>query len=208
MEQVKKNVKLGFTNQVFEQGAHICQIFSTDKERQEVLTDYLISGLENNESTACFTNNETADTLKHTFSAKGHSFDVLTQSGSFSLSPTDGVYFTNNTFDPNTSLTLLRDFYTNSQQLQRNGARVIGEMTPNIQTVNGGDRLLEYECKVSMLLKQFPVTAVCQYDARKFNGDVIMDILKVHPYMIVKGTVINNPFFIKPEDYLLSKNIE
>ena len=33
----------------------------------------------------------------------------------------------------------------------------------------------------------------------------IMDILKVHPYMIIKGSVVHNPFFIPPEEYLAKK---
>jgi len=27
-------------------------------------------------------------------------------------------------------------------------------------------------------------------------------MLKVHPQMIVNGNVVNNPFFIEPEEYL------
>ena len=80
-------------------------------------------------------------------------------------------------------------------------------MTPEIERVPGGSRLLEYESKVSLLLKNCPVTAVCQYDARSFDGSTIMDILKVHPYMIVRGSVVNNPFFIPPEEYLAANNI-
>jgi hypothetical protein len=52
-----------------------------------------------------------------------------------------------------------------------------------------------------------PVTAVCQYDARSFDGAVIMDILKVHPLMVIRGSVIHNPFFIKPEEFLDEKAI-
>jgi len=81
-------------------------------------------------------------------------------------------------------------------------ARVIGEMTPEVQDLPGGDRLLEYESRVSLLLKKVPVTSVCQYDAHAFDGATIMDILKVHPHMVVRGAVVHNPFFIPPEEFL------
>ena len=83
-----------------------------------------------------------------------------------------------------------------------NGGRVIGEMTPEVQQVPGGERLLEYESRVSLLLRTHPVTSVCQYDARTFDGATIMDILKVHPLMVVRGSVVRNPFFIPPEEFL------
>ena len=58
-------------------------------------------------------------------------------------------------------------------------------MIPEVQSVPGGDRLLEYESRVSMLLRDHPVTAVCQYDANEFDGATIIDVLKVHPQMII-----------------------
>jgi hypothetical protein len=102
-------------------------------------------------------------------------------------------------------ISLLQAFYENSVKQNRSGARVIGEMTPEVEHIPGGSRLMEYESKVSMLIKKYPVNAVCQYDARTFDGATILDILKVHPYLILRGSVVSNPFFIQPEEYL-SKN--
>ena len=115
------------------------------------------------------------------------------------------MYFEGGKFEPERMLGLLQEFYENSIKQNQSGARVIGEMTPEIEHVPGGSRLLEYESKVSLLLKKFPINAVCQYDARSFDGSTIMDVLKVHPYMIIRGSVVRNPFFIQPEEYL-SKN--
>lgn len=204
---MKKKVRLGFTNQEFDQGAHICQIFNEDDERQEVLTNYIISGLNSGEKTACFSENETEGSLSEFLSEKGLSYKEFTEAENLSLSKTGEVYFENDEFEPDKMLSLLTEFYQKSQKQNLSGARVIGEMTSKIQDVKGGSRLLEYECKISMLQKEFPFTAVCQYDARQFDGSTIMDVLKVHPYMIVRGSVVANPFFIKPEDYLSGKTV-
>lgn len=204
---MKKKITLGFTNQEFYQGAHICQIFNEDDERHEILTNYIISGLNSGEKTACFSENETDMSLSEFLSEKGLSYKEFTEAGNLSLSKTGEVYFENDEFEPDKMLSLLKEFYQISQKQNMSGARVIGEMTPKIQDVKGGSRLLEYECKISMLQKEFPFTAVCQYDARKFDGSIIMDVLKVHPYIIVRGSVLTNPFFIKPEDYLSEKSI-
>jgi hypothetical protein len=55
---------------------------------------------------------------------------------------------------------------------------------------------------VSLLVREYPINVVCQYDARAFDGATILDILKVHPLMIVRGNIIRNPFFEEPESYL------
>ncbi|MCP4397321.1 MAG: hypothetical protein GY801_08495 [bacterium] len=85
-------------------------------------------------------------------------------------------------------------------------SRIIGEMPPEVQDVPGGDRLLEYESRVSILLREHPFTVICQYDANVFDGATIMDVLKVHPQTIVNGAVVQNPFFIQPEEYLQKRS--
>lgn len=199
-----KKISLGFTDQKFEPGIHICQIYSEEDERHNALVDFVISGLEGGENTACFTEKETAESLAKQFAEKGISFDEISSADLFSLSETESVYFENGTFNPDKMLNLLKSFYKDSMDRNCKGARVIGEMTNKVESVDGGSRLLEYESRVSMLLRKYPVNTVCQYKASDFDGGTIMDVLKVHPYMIIKGSVVQNPFFIKPEDYLSS----
>ncbi len=40
--------------------------------------------------------------------------------------------------------------------------------------------------------------AHCQYDARRFDGATLFDVLKVHPMMIIRGQVVRNPFTSSP----------
>ncbi len=202
MENQKRKISLGFTAQQFEPGVHICQIFSDDDERNDLLVNYIISGIHADENTACFSEKETKSTLTGILEENGISYDDVEKQKRFSLAKTSEVYFEGAKFEPERMLILLQEFYENSLRMNRSGARVIGEMTPDIEHIQGGSRLLEYESKVSLLLKKYPVSSVCQYDARSFDGSTIMDILKVHPYMIVKGAVVHNPFFIHPEEYL------
>lgn len=206
METYAKKISLGFTSQEFEPGVHICQIFNDDEERHQALIDYVVSGIKTDEKTACFTEKESETSLKEHFAKHELNYYDLTDKGSFSLNKTEEVYFEEDRFDPDRMLHLLKQFYETAQSEQYSGARVIGEMTPKVDHVPGGSRLLEYESKVSLLLRTCPINAVCQYDAREFDGSTILDILKVHPYMIVKGHVVHNPFFEQPETYLSKHN--
>lgn len=206
MENHNKKISLGFTNQQFEPGVHICQIFNEEDERHGALVDYIVSGLEAGENTACFSEKETDTTLTDYFKQKGIVYTEVASSGKFALKKTGDVYFEGGRFEPERMLKLLRGFYQDSLNEKRSGARVIGEMLPVVQDTPGGERLLEYEAKVSMLLKECPINAVCQYDARLFDGSTILDVLKVHPYMIVRGAVVHNPFFIQPEEFLAKNN--
>jgi hypothetical protein len=202
MKNNHEKISLGFTEEKFEQGVHICQIYGDDEERHNALINYIISGLHDKENTICFTENETEMTLARFFEQNGVSYKETIKSGEFNLSKTSEVYFEGDRFEPDRMLERLRVFYETSARQNRSGARVIGEMLSEISTIHGGERLLEYESKVSLLIKRYPVTTVCQYDAREFDGTILMDILKVHPYIFIRGAVVRNPFFIPPEEYL------
>lgn len=207
MARRKSTISLGFTDQQFPAGVHVCQIISDDDERQESLLKFLLAGLQAGERTCCFSEQVNETILKEFLDNYGISFNDVIDSGAFILSRTRDVYFQENRFDPDRMLALLMKYHEDSEVQGYSAARVIGEMLPEVQHIPGGNRLLEYESRVSLLLEKHPVTAVCQYDARQFDGATIMDILKVHPFMVVRGSVVHNPFHIAPEEYLSGKNI-
>ncbi len=202
MTRANKTINLGFAKQQFCAGSHICQIFSNDDERQDILLKFLLSGLQSGERNACFSEFLVATALEEFLDNYGISYDEVYASGALTLSGTRSIYFQGGRFDPDRMLALVRNFYQDSMNGGFSAARIIGEMTPEVEHLPGGERLLEYESKISLFLEEHPVTAVCQYGARIFSGATIMDVLKVHPLMMVRGAVVRNPFFIAPEEFL------
>lgn len=201
MEKVKL-VDVGFVDEMVSAGTHICQVYSDEKDRDNSLFRFLLKGLEAGELMACFSDNLDKGALAAFFGSQGASLDQATEDGVLSIRSSGETYFSDGVFDPDEMLELLNAFHGDSVARGCPGARVIGEMTPEIGRVEGGDRLLEYESRVSILLRDHPVTTICQYDAREFDGATIMDVLKVHPRMIVNGGIVNNPFYVPPEEIL------
>jgi len=195
-------VSLGFTRQGFPAGVHVCQIFSKDEERLDAVLKFLRSGLEGGERVACFTD-DLDDTRLASYLAE-HSLLLAEHaaSGAFSKTSASAVYFADGRFDPERLLGLLRTFHQDALADGFPAARVIGEMMADVLRLAGLARLLEYEARVSLLLREHPITAVCQYDATAFDGATIMQILKVHPLMVIRDAVVHNPFYVPPEDFL------
>ena len=202
MAYEKQTISLGFTPQLFPRGVHICQIFTSDDEREDSLLKFVASGLASKERTGCFSSRINEQKIGMFLRLCGLSLEQARDAGSLILSGVHEMYFKDNRFDPDEMLGLLSRLYQESLEMGYRAVRVIGEMEPEVQHLPGGSRLLEYEAKVSLLQKQYPFTAVCQYDAREFDGATIMDVLKVHPLMAVRGSVVHNPFYIKPEVFL------
>lgn len=202
MPHQTKSIDLGFTQAQVSPGSHICQIYVDDQERDDALFLFLSAGLLAKESAACFSENLDRSRLGAALEAVGLSIDAEQRDGRLRLSGAEAVYFHDGYFDPERMLALLSAFHDASVARACSGARIIGEMSPRISQIPGGSRLLEYEAKVNCTLRVHPLTAVCQYDARQFDGPTIMDVLTVHPMTLFRGTVVHNPFFVPPEEIL------
>lgn len=197
-----KETNLGFTDKKIPVGTHMCLVFTEEKERVDSLLKFILSGLNANERVACFTEQMSESFLSSYLKDNHISYDECKKELRLTVAGTSQVYFENGEFNPDRMLSVLSNFYKESLEKGFNASRVIGEMVPEVEKIKGGDRLLEYESRVTLQLRDEPVTAVCQYDANKFDGATIMEVLKVHPQMIVNGEVVNNPFYIEPEEYL------
>ncbi|WP_319475593.1 MEDS domain-containing protein [Marispirochaeta aestuarii] len=195
-------IDIGFIYEKLPAGTHICQVYSDERERNASLLAFLLRGILAGEKCACFTENLPEKTIRDHFAESGLDYQEIIDSKAFSFARTREAYFTDNTFDPEVMLEVLKNFHKESIKKGFSNARVIGEMSPEISHIRGGERLLEYECKVTLLLEEYPITSICQYDAREFDGALIMDVVKVHPMMIVNGGVIQNPFFVPPQEFL------
>lgn len=99
---------------------------------------------------------------------------------------------------------VVRDFYLAATQEEGfPGARGTGEMSwCLVEGRADADSVMDYEARLSLLLAEYPYTACCQYDARLFDGETIMDVLSVHPVMIVRGQLVRNPYYVPPETFL------
>jgi len=42
----------------------------------------------------------------------------------------------------------------------------------------------------------------CTYDLTKFSGAIIVDVMRTHPMILLDGILLENPFFILPDEFL------
>jgi hypothetical protein len=63
-------------------------------------------------------------------------------------------------------------------------------------------QLVEYEAGLNKMLPKHDVAAVCAYDVTSFRSSVVMDILRTHPVVIVRGALRQNPFYVEPDELL------
>ena len=194
---MKETVPLGFTGETFPPGIHMCYIYNDEDERRRIIFQFLESGLRNGEKVSYFMDANTADTMKECQSALDVDKLFEEQQGHFSVATTREAYCPTGIFVPDEMLDRLSAFYTRSVTEGYAGARVAGEMSWAVREVPGSFRLMEYEARINTALMHYPVTAICQYDARCFDGRMLRDVLAVHPMIILHGQILKNPYYVQ-----------
>src|SRR5919197_175535 len=68
---------------------------------------------------------------------------------------------------------------------------------------------LTYEARVNQVLGSHPEAAIslCLYDVDRFDGELIVGVMRTHPKMVLSGTVVDNPFFIDPQAFLDQRRV-
>ncbi|NQX02084.1 MEDS domain-containing protein [bacterium] len=190
---------MGFTAERFPAGTHMCLIYSDESERRKIIGKFLESGLLAREKVAYF-----ADTLKpEEVRAWLQEMGIaLPEQDGFAITAAAKTYCPSAEFVPETMLQTLREYYRQAKQAGYPNVRVSGEMSWALKDIPGSDRLMEYEALLNEVFVTHPITAICQYDANRFSGATILDVLKVHPMMVVRGQIVQNPYYMKPQDFL------
>lgn len=59
--------------------------------------------------------------------------------------------------------------------------------------------LIQLDTQLNAVCEEFPVAALCLYDARQINGALLLEgALECHPLVFVRGVPHKNPFFVQP----------
>jgi excisionase family DNA binding protein len=71
--------------------------------------------------------------------------------------------------------------------------RIVGEMACERAMFASDAEMLAYEQAYDLMARRYPAVTLCQYDAREFDGEILLHVLKSHPDMFERnmGALLN-----------------
>ena len=196
-----RQVSLGFTPDRYPEGTHICYLYDDEEERKRFMSAYVSSGMDERESVT-YLADAAPGALDRTFGELGIARPSQDRQNHLLVASAVETICPGGRFDPDAMLDRLRDMYA-LHPAGCAGARMAAEMTWALHGIPGSDseHLTKFEGRINEVLKTHPLTVLCQYDTRKFDGATIFDLLNVHPIMIVHGQIMRNPFYVPPDPH-------
>ncbi len=188
-------ISLGFCSGTYPVGTHICLIYRDEQERRRIVRRFVESGLADEEEVFYFADTPEKPDVVSWLEEMDVDTALSERTSNLRVDRALTTYCPHGSFDPCEMTDTLRRTYDASRSAGFVHSRVSGEMSWALHELPGSERLVEYEAMVNDVLVTHPITAMCQYDANRFDGDTVFRALQVHPYMVMGGQIVRNPYY-------------
>ena len=181
---------------------HLCCIYETEEEHRSLLTPFLRHGLGQREKVLYIVDDHTAEKILNYLRDDGLEVDSYLKNGQLRVLTVAEAYMQGGVFDPDSMIALLREENTRALDEGYTALRVTGEMSWVLKGLPGSERFIEYESKLNDFFSSSKCLAICQYDRRKFEASLLLDVLITHPSVVIGTQTYDNFYYIPPKDYL------
>jgi hypothetical protein len=180
-------------------GLHLCALYSGDQERDDVLFPFIEAGLRAGEKCLCLVDRigvtSVLDRLLQRVDDEGMDRLQLT------VDRASDVYLETGRFS-SVEMTAFLDRSVDAVGQESNGLlRAVGEMSWVLSRPPGADEFFAYESAVNRVVAGRPALFLCLYDLERFDADMLVEVLRTHPRVLVGRTVLENPHYESPQTY-------
>ncbi|HVJ92221.1 MAG TPA: MEDS domain-containing protein [Labilithrix sp.] len=185
-------------------GDHYCGIYRTDEERHALMIDFVREGLLRNEKILHIVDLHTAAKLKSVLAKAELVIEPLLDTGQLVILTGKDSYVRNGQFEPESMIDLLGTETDEALSEGYTGLRAIGEMTWALAGEPGAERLIEYESRLNDFFPGRKCFALCQYDRRRFDAEILLDVLCAHPNVLYGCDAFDNSrlYYVPPQTFL------
>jgi MEDS: MEthanogen/methylotroph, DcmR Sensory domain len=180
-------------------GDHLCAFYRQPAERDLILVPFLAGGLLAGNRCTCVVDSCSPEDVLGAL-ADYVDVDRHLDEGRLEVLDSDETYFARGGFLPEE---MLRFWEGKAAASEGAGVvRNIGDMSWAHRDKPGVEKLALYESALNRVMGNMPQVNVCLYDLSRCSGELVVDVLKTHPKAMLGAMVIDNPYYIHPDEFL------
>jgi sugar diacid utilization regulator len=186
-------------------GEHLCAFHRGAATRDDILTAYLRAGLKAGHKCICAIDNTDPETLR---AALGEDLAGDRETGDLPLEiyRSQDVYLAGGEFSIAANMAFWDQAIGAAIGRGFPAARAVGEMPWSAPQMPGAEGLARYEAELNRFMPRYPQVILCLYDLEASSGEVVIDMLKTHPRLLVRGIVWDNPYYLAPAEFLAARH--
>jgi hypothetical protein len=194
---------LGIGDYTCNWGTHICGLYETENERDEIIFGYLKQGCIANDKQIFIHSEQTQEHFHQTLNSTCPECATnKAKMARLDVKKAKDLYYPDDVFDPWYMDKAVNGYFAYTQEDGKNNLRAVAEMAWALQTIKGVEHLFAYESRLNYFVQDRTVVSLCLYNISKISGAMIMNVLRTHPYTISGGIITQNPYFLHPDIWL------
>lgn len=198
-------ITLGLPGVAVAPGDHICAFYRGSVQRDAVLLPFLGDGISEGHRCICVLDNHDHEQVTKPLSLVVDVEKALS-AGQLDLLASDQAYLLDGAFSVERMLhfweSVVRPAMTSGRFPL---VRAVGEMTWALRDLPGVGNLVRYEARLNGFLPRYPQVILCLYDLERFtDGQLLMEMLRTHPKVLMSGQLLENPWYVEPDGFAVA----
>jgi len=185
-------------------GTHLCALYSGPNARDRLLLPFLREGLREGHKCLCLVDDVEPATVRRQVERPGHTARSQ-QADLLDVEHASSVYLQSGQFSVEHMTSFLTTTLTEATDENYSLLRAAGEMSWVLPMPVGADDFFAYESAVNDVVADAPAVFMCLYDLQRFSVEMLVDVLRTHPHVLVDDSLIDNPHYLTPTEYLASR---
>jgi DNA-binding CsgD family transcriptional regulator len=178
-------------------GTHFCALYSGPAQRDRLLFPFLEEGLRHGDKCLCMIDDlEPALVRDRAVGQPGPGY--TRRSAQLDVERASDVYLRSGQFNVDDMLSFVSESVDAAIEDDFDLLRAVGEMSWVLPRPEGWADLCLYESAINDAVEQMPAVLMCLYDLQKFGPDMLVEVLRTHPKVLLDRTVIDNPQYVHP----------
>jgi hypothetical protein len=183
---------------VYQQGDHVCTLFSSPEEQVNAAVDYIRGGLARGERCLYVCGEHTPEAFRARVRAAGIDTAVEEKRGALLLR--EG-HLKGGSFKASRMIEMLSGAVADALKAGFAGLCAAGDMTWLLDEAPGSHEVVEYEALLNHFYASNRALGLCQYNRNRLSPKLLDTCLATHRHIRVEGPMIlENPFYELPED--------
>ena len=186
-------------------GSHILQLYNKVNEITGVTARLLEVGLASSEKCLFAGSPTSVQEIEQSLSKAGVDVAAAQEAGQLVCITERDDLLVGKRFDPYHLLSTHQTFIAQALREGWKAVRISMDMTWLTSEVANPEQVLKYEAASDAVFtfQNAPIIALMHYDYSKLPGQLVVEMLKLHPIAVVGKFIKRNPYYLNSEQYLL-----
>jgi len=181
---------------------HACAFFHSADEEYRALLPFIKEGFDCGHRSLHIVDPDLRDAHRQRLTAAGIDLAGAEHGGRFELRCWAEAYLRGGRFEQDRMLAFLQEALDAGRKQGFAMTRLVAHMEWAVGESPGVEDLVEYETRINHMWPQHEDAVICVYDLARFRADIVMDIMRTHPVVLIGGIFHENPFFVPPDEFL------